>query len=80
MSKGFSDAEDLCDETINRVTKKLPEIRDRSVVRSSVIPSTKYSWSGSFDRLANGRTTIDRRGTSFVVEAEGLGTLAVTGA
>ena len=27
MSKGFSDAEDLADETINRVTKKLPEIQ-----------------------------------------------------
>lgn len=31
MSKGFSDAEDLADETINRVTKKLPEIRDTYV-------------------------------------------------
>jgi DNA-directed RNA polymerase specialized sigma24 family protein len=28
VSKGFSDAEDLADETINRVMKKLPEIRD----------------------------------------------------
>src|SRR6516162_3029566 len=40
---------------------KLPEIRDRSLVKSSVIPSAKYSWSGSFDRLLKGRTTIDRR-------------------
>ena len=31
MSKGFSDAEDLSDETINRVMKKLPEIRDTYV-------------------------------------------------
>lgn len=31
MSKGFSDAEDLTDETINRVMKKLPEIRDTYV-------------------------------------------------
>lgn len=31
MSKGFSDAEDLADETINRVIKKLPEIRDTYV-------------------------------------------------
>ena len=31
MSKGFSDAEDLADETINRVTKRLPEIRDTYV-------------------------------------------------
>ena len=31
MSKGFSDAEDLADESINRVMKKLPEIRDTYV-------------------------------------------------
>jgi len=31
VSKGFSDAEDLGDETINRVMKKLPEIRDTYV-------------------------------------------------
>lgn len=28
MAKGFSDAEDLADEAISRVTKRLPEIRD----------------------------------------------------
>lgn len=31
MSRGLSDAEDLADETINRVMKKLPEIRDTYV-------------------------------------------------
>jgi len=31
VSRGFSDAEDLADETINRVMKKLPEIRDTYV-------------------------------------------------
>ena len=31
MSKGFSDAEDLADETINRVMKRLPDIRDTYV-------------------------------------------------
>jgi len=31
VSKGFSDAEDLADETINRVMKKLPEIQDTYV-------------------------------------------------
>lgn len=31
MSRGFSDAEDLTDETINRVMKKLPEIQDTYV-------------------------------------------------
>src|SRR5215469_12995603 len=39
-------------------------IRDRSVVRSSVIPSAKYCWSGSLLRLAKGRTAIDRRGAA----------------
>src|SRR5215469_4073321 len=38
---------------------KLPEIRERSVVRSSVMASAKYSCSGSFDKFANGRTTTD---------------------
>lgn len=31
MSKGFSDAEDLADEAINRVIKRLPEIRETYV-------------------------------------------------
>jgi len=31
VSKGLSDAEDLADETINRVMKRLPEIRDTYV-------------------------------------------------
>src|SRR5215469_16170276 len=39
-------------------------IRDRSVVRSSVIPSAKYCWSESLLRLANGNTTIDKRGAA----------------
>src|SRR6516165_2923349 len=37
---------------------------ERSVVRSSVIPSAKYCWSGSLLRLTNGSTTIDRRGAT----------------
>src|SRR5215471_14276268 len=41
---------------------KLPEMRDRSVVKSSVMASAKYSWSGSRDRFSNGSTTNDRRG------------------
>src|SRR5215471_18665852 len=39
-------------------------MRDRSVVTSSVIPSAKYCWSGSLLRLANGRTTMERRGAT----------------
>ena len=53
-------------------------IRDRSVVRSSVMPSAKYSCSGSLLRLLNGSTTIDRCGTTagceIDVEADGLDT------
>src|SRR5580700_9486829 len=45
-----------------REMTKLPEIRERSVVRSSVMPSAKYCWLGSLLRLAKGSTTIDRRG------------------
>src|SRR5262249_27226346 len=38
--------------------------RDKSVVRSSVTPSARYCWSGSLLRLANGSTTMDRRGAT----------------
>src|SRR5215472_19144368 len=38
--------------------------RDRSVVKSSVMPSARYCWSGSLLRLAKGSTTIDRRGAA----------------
>src|SRR5215472_16715276 len=52
-------------KAVARAISKLPESRDRSVVRSSVIPSAKYSWSGSFDRLLKGSTTIERRGADL---------------
>src|SRR6516164_497661 len=39
-------------------------ICDRSVVRSSVIPSEKYCWSESLLRLLNGSTTMDSRGAT----------------
>src|SRR5215475_15362719 len=38
------------------MTKRL-ESWERSLVRSSVMPSLKYSWSGSLLRLTKGRTT-----------------------
>src|SRR3984893_10546859 len=59
---------------------KLPEMRDRSVVRSSVIPSAKYSCSGSFDKFAKGRTTIDRRGAGSASGTGGRCALAAAGA
>src|ERR1700745_1329126 len=40
------------------------EIRERSVVRSSVTPSAKYCCSGSLLIFAKGSTTIDKRGAT----------------
>src|SRR6516162_11682723 len=48
-----------------RAITNISGIRDRSVVKSSVIPSAKYCWSGSLLRLAKGNTTIDRRGATM---------------
>ena len=45
---------------------KAPGIRDRSVVKSSVIPSTKYSCSGSRAAFVNGSTTMDCGGALVV--------------
>ena len=39
-----------------------PAMRERSVVKLSVTPSTKYFCSGSPPRLAKGKTTMDQRG------------------
>src|SRR5215467_3437676 len=64
-------------KAVLRAITKLPEIRDRSVVRSSVIPSAKYSWSGSLDRFSNGNTTKDKRGDGALAKTDGLGGLAV---
>jgi hypothetical protein len=50
---------------VNAVLREITNmsaIRDRSVVRSSVIPSAKYCCSGSLPRLVKGSTTIDRCG------------------
>jgi hypothetical protein len=56
-----------------RAITKEPLMRDRSVVRLSVTPSTKCSCSGSPPRLARGKTTMERRGgsCSFGAAAEG---------
>src|ERR1700731_3790857 len=62
-----------------RAITKLPEIRERSVVRSSVIESAKYSLSGSFDRFVNGRTTIDKRGAGGLATVGGVFGLAAAG-
>src|SRR3954451_744038 len=52
-------------------------MRDRSVVKSSVIPSAKYCCSGSLLRLLKGSTTIDRRGAA---DAAGTAALSSVGA
>ena len=49
-------------KAVLRAITKEPLMRDRSVVRLSVTPSTKYSCSGSPPILAKGKTTIERRG------------------
>src|SRR5215469_10086339 len=53
------------------------ESRDRSVVRSSVMPSAKYCCLGSSLRLANGSTAIDWRGAT---RGRGPGVAAATAA
>src|SRR5439155_7946112 len=63
-------------KAVLRAMTKLPEIRERSVVRFSVIPSAKYSWSGSRERFSNGSTMTDSRG---VLRAGGAGALASGG-
>src|SRR5215472_12023934 len=45
-------------------------IRDRSVVRSSVIASAKNCWSGSLLKFAKGSTTIDKRGATRACEID----------
>src|ERR1051325_10976541 len=56
------------------------DMRDKSVVKFSVIPSAKYCCSGSLLRLPNGRTTIDRRGAAFASEAGEFWALVTAGA
>src|SRR5215472_11526836 len=54
--------------------------RERSVVRSSVIPSAKYCWSGSLFKLTNGSTSIDKRGATKGCEIEVVVGALATGA
>src|SRR6266851_4695507 len=65
-------------KAVLREITKLPVIRDRSVVRSSVTPSAKYCCSRSSLRLAKGSTTIDRRGAADA--AAGAAAFSTTGA
>src|SRR5262245_8263676 len=51
--------------------------RERLVVRSSVMPSAKYCWSGSLLRLAKGSTTIDRRGAINGCEIAAAGAVGI---
>src|SRR6516225_9904715 len=55
-----------------RAITKAPLMSDKSVVRLSVTPSTKYSCSGSPPMFANGSTTMDR------CRARGIGGAART--
>jgi hypothetical protein len=49
-------------KAVLREITNMPAIRDKSAVRSSVIPSAKYCCSRSSLRLVKGKTTIDMRG------------------
>jgi hypothetical protein len=66
---------------VNAVFREITNIfasRDRSVVKSSVIPSAKYCCSRSSLRFVKGKTTIDRRGAAPSGELEAVDdTLAV---
>ena len=42
-----------------RAITKRPEIFERSVIRSSVMPSAKYSWPSSSDMLLKGSTAME---------------------
>jgi hypothetical protein len=53
-----------------------PRILERSVVKLSVTPSTKGSCSGLPLQLANGGTTIDRRGGLTSRDGDAVGSLA----
>jgi len=56
-----------------------PGIRDKSVVKSSVIPSAKYSCSGSWPAFANGSTTMDSRGGFACLIGSGADAASVPG-
>ena len=43
-----------------REITRTPSSEAKSVMSSSVIPSVKYSWVGSFERFSNGMTAIER--------------------
>lgn len=69
----------LCVNAVFREITNIFASLDRSVVRSSVIPSAKYCCSRSSLRLVNGRTTIDRRGAAAGGEREVVdGPLAIS--
>src|SRR2546421_11973549 len=52
---------------VRDVTLRAP-IWDNSVISASVIPSAKYSWLGSFDRLVSGRTTKEWMAGTLTLE------------
>jgi len=55
-----------------RATTLRPAIFERSVVVSSLIPSEKYSCSGSFDMLFKGSTAIEGRSSAGAVGTSAL--------
>ena len=56
-----------------RAMTKNCRMRPSAVMMSPVMPSEKYSWSGSLLRFSNGKTAIDGlSGSSIAPDAAGL--------
>lgn len=74
ISKGFSDAEDLADETIDRVAKKVPEIREgyegekaryfHGVARNIIHEARRRKEIGT-DKLPEGSTPLTRTSDKY---------------
>ncbi len=58
-------------EELRAITKKRRNL-DSAVMRSSLIPSEKYSWAGSPHMLSNGNTAMAGRSECGELRCEGL--------
>src|SRR5215468_8920641 len=54
---------------VREMTRREPTFA-RSVINCSVMPSAKYSWDGSPNRLASGRTAMERIEAGVLVGCE----------
>jgi hypothetical protein len=61
---------------VREMTRRSPRV-ERRAVTASVMPSTKYSCCGSFEKFARGRTAMDRIGVTAVVGREAVVTASI---